>query len=198
MQIEAKVRTLSGSSASRRLRHTGRVPGIIYGANQTPVSIDLDHNTLIHALKKETFHSSILELVIDGKSEKALLRDYQMHAYKPFVQHIDFLRVDANTKINVKVPLHFKGEELAPITKLAGGIVSHIVNELEISCLPNLLPAFIEVDLSGLTAGQSIHGKDLNLPEGVSIVTHGKEDPVIAQGVLPGGDKAAASDTLAA
>lgn len=170
MKVVASARAEVGTGASRRLRAAGKAPGIVYGGNAEPVSITLDHNELFYALKKEEFHSSILDLEIDGKVEKVLLRDFQPHAYKPLILHVDFQRVDPNQVISVKVPLHFINEEASPAAK-AGGL-HRAASELEISCLPADLPAFIEVDLSGIAIGQSIHLKDLKLPAGVKAVSH--------------------------
>jgi large subunit ribosomal protein L25 len=136
MKVVAYERSVQGTGASRRLRITGKTPGVIYGGTQTPQAIELDHNALFHALRKEAFHSSILDIEIAGKSQKALLRDYQMHPFKPLVLHIDFQRVDAKQKIHVKVPLHFVNAEIAPAVKLGGALVSHIATEMEVTCLP--------------------------------------------------------------
>jgi large subunit ribosomal protein L25 len=184
MKVIAFARKEQGSGASRRLRNSGQTPGIIYGGKEEPKTIALDHNALFHALKKEAFHSSILDLEIDGKSEQVLLRDFQMHAYKPLVMHIDFQRVDATQKIHMKVPLHFVNAEISPAVKLSSGLISHVVSELEIACLPKDLPEFVEVDLSKLELGGSIHLSDLKLPAGVTAVTHGaKDNPTIAAAV---------------
>jgi large subunit ribosomal protein L25 len=188
MKVVAFHRKVQGSGASRRLRTAGQTPGIIYGGSAEPVNIALDHNALFHALKKEAFHSSILEVEIDGKGEKVLLRDFQIHAYKPLVLHIDFQRVDPNQKIHMKVPLHFANAEIAPVVKLSGGVISHVLNELDISCLPKDLPEFIEVDLSTMQAGASVHVSDLKLPPGV-VATHAKENPTIATATIPRGAK---------
>ena len=177
MKVVASARAEVGTGASRRLRAAGRAPGIVYGGNAEPVSITLDHNELYYALKKEEFHSSILDLEIDGKVEKVLLRDFQPHAYKPLILHVDFLRVDPNQVISVKVPLHFINEEASPAAK-AGGL-RRAASDLEISCLPADLPAFIEVDLSGIAVGQSIHLKDLKLPAGVKAVSHDASLPIV-------------------
>ncbi|MFM2400153.1 MAG: hypothetical protein RL341_2310 [Pseudomonadota bacterium] len=189
MKIAAETRTTQGTSASRRLRHTKKVPGIVYGGTAAPVQIALDHNDLWHALKKETFHASILELELDGKVQQALLRDYQLHPYKPQVMHIDFQRVDANTEIHMRVPLHFSGAENSPAVKLSKGLVNHVLNEVNVACLPAKLPEFIAIDLSNMVAGKSLHLSEIKLPEGVRVVTHGKGDPVVASVTLPGGAK---------
>ncbi|MFN4361068.1 MAG: 50S ribosomal protein L25/general stress protein Ctc [Hylemonella sp.] len=179
MKFVAFERAKQGTGASRRLRNTGRTPGIVYGGTAEPQLIELDHNALWHALKKEAFHSSILDMELNGKSNQVLLRDVQMHPYKALVLHIDFQRVDANTKLHMKVPLHFSGEENSPAVKIDLCLVNHVVNELEISCLPKDLPEFIAVDLSALKKGDSLHLADLKLPKGVTPVTHGKANPVI-------------------
>lgn len=190
MKVIAFKRTLEGTGASRRLRKTGQTPGIVYGGTAAPVSITLDHNALYHALKKEVFHASILDLEIDGIVEKVLLRDFQVHAYKQLVLHADFQRVAADQKIHVKVPLHFINAELSPAVKLNGAVISHVMVELEISCLPAQLPEFIIADLSALDAGQSLHVNDIALPEGVTIIVHG-ENQTVAIAVVPAGATAA-------
>jgi large subunit ribosomal protein L25 len=197
MKVVAFPRQEQGSGASRRLRKAGQTPGIIYGGTAAPVAISLDHNALYHALKKETFHSSILELEIEGKVEQVLLRDFQIHAFKQLVMHADFQRVDANQKIHVKVPLHFVNAEISPAVKLSAGIISHVATELDITCLPKDLPEFIEVDLANLEVGNSIHLSELKLPQGVTPVAHGGQDDLtiatasIAAGKV--GDEAAAA-----
>ncbi|WP_431099962.1 50S ribosomal protein L25/general stress protein Ctc [Roseateles noduli] len=179
MKFVAFERKLQGTGASRRLRHAGKVPGIVYGAG-TPEVIELDHNALFHAMKKEAFHSSILDMEVEGKTTQVLLRDFQMHPYKQQVLHVDFQRVDATTKITKKVPLHFVGEAESPAVKTDKGTVNHVLTQLEITCLAQQLPEFIEVDLSGLTMGHSIHVNDLKLADHIKIVTHGKPNPVVA------------------
>ncbi len=187
MKVVATTRTLQGSGASRRLRRDGKVPGIIYGGTAAPALIEIDHNPLWHALQKEAFHSSILDLEVNGQVEKVLLRDFQPHPFKPQIQHIDFQRVDANQQIHIKVPLHFKGQEESPAVKLSGGLVSHVVTEIDVSCLPGQLPEFIEVDLSTMEAGKSVHASDLKLPAGVTLAGH--DNPVVATVVVKGGNK---------
>lgn len=190
MKVEAVSRHLQGTGASRRLRRAGKVPGIVYGGTAQPVNIELDHNTLFHAMRKEAFHSSLLDLTLDGKpAGQVLLRDHQVHPFKPIVLHVDFQRVDANQKLHKKVPLHFTGEDVSPAIKQSGGIISHIVTEIDIKCLPKDLPGFIEVDLSGLKVGETLHVSQLKLPEGVEPAHHGAEDPAIATAVLPRGAK---------
>ena len=184
MKFTAYERTLQGTGASRRLRIANKVPGIVYGAG-TPAMIELDHNALFFALKKEAFHSSILEMDLAGKTQKVLLRDFQMHAWKPLVQHIDFQRVDESTKLRKKVPLHFEGEENSPAVKTDHCIVSHVANELEIECLAAALPEFVTIDLSHLNKGQSLHASDLKLPDGITAVKHGTLNPVIVAATVP-------------
>ena len=197
MKVVAFPRTEQGSGASRRLRRAGHTPGIIYGGPAAPVNISLDHNALYHALKKEAFHSSILDMDVNGKVEKVLLRDFQVHAYKQLVLHADFQRVDENQKIHVKVPLHFIHADVSPAVKLGAGIISHVMTDLDISCLPKDLPEFIEVDLSKMELGTSLHLADLKLPAGVSAV-HSKDNPTIATASVPGGGKADADAAPAA
>jgi large subunit ribosomal protein L25 len=186
MKVVAFARTQQGTGASRRLRNAGQTPGIIYGGAAAPELIALDGNALFHALKKEAFHGSILDLELDGKTQKVLLRDFQMHAYKQLVLHADFQRVDATQPIHTKVALHFVNADVSPAVKLSGAIVSHVLNELEVSCLPGQLPEFITVDLSNLEAGQSVHVSQLTLPEGVTVVAHG-QDQTVATSSIPRG-----------
>ena len=184
MKFTAYARTLQGTGASRRLRNAGKVPGIVYGAG-TPATIELDHNALYFALKKEAFHSSILEMELAGQTQKVLLRDFQMHAWKQQVLHVDFQRVDDTTRLHKKVPLHFKGEELSPAVKTDKCVISHVATELEIECLANQLPEFVTIDLSGLVKNQSLHVSDLKLPEGIKAVRHGSLNPAIVSATLP-------------
>ncbi len=178
-ELNASKRVLQGSGASRRLRHANKVPGIVYGGTAAPALIELDHNTLLLALRKEAFHASVLNLKIDGVDQSVLLRDSQMHAYKPLVLHVDFLRVDATRVIHQKVPLHFINADIAPGVKIAGSIVSPAMNEIDVSCLPKDLPAFIEVDLKDLEEGHTIHVSQLVFPAGVKAFQHGSDDPVV-------------------
>lgn len=186
-ELNAQSRTLQGTSASRRLRRASKVPGIVYGGSAAPQSIELDHNTLLLSLKKEAFHSSVLTLNIDGKKEPVLLRDTQVHAYKPLVLHVDFQRVDAKQELHIKVPLHFLNAEEAPGVKLSGGHVNHVLTELDIACLPADLPEFIEVDLGALKVGENIHVSQLKLPKGVKPVLHSTDDGVVVAIVGKGG-----------
>ena len=198
MKVIAFERSLQGTGASRRLRNAGKTPAIVYGAGSEPQSIEIDHNALYHALKKEAFHASILDLEIAGKTEQVLLRDVQYHPFKQLVLHVDFQRVDAKQKLHIKVPLHFLNPELSPAVKLSAGIVSHVITELEIVCLPADLPEFIEIDLSKLEVGHSIHAKDITLPKGVELVQHlDLENPVVVSASIPAG-KASDEETPAA
>ena len=202
MQFEmtAKKRNDQGTGASRRLRRAGRVPAIVYGGTEAAQAIDLDMNTVLLNLRKEAFHASVLTLDIEGKKEQVLLRDSQMHPYRAIVLHVDFQRVDASKKLHQKVPLHFVNADIAPGVKLSGGLVSHAMNEIDVSCLPADLPAFIEVDLKGLNVGQSIHVKELSMPKGVAAVLHGSDNPVVVSIVAKkgGSDEAAAEAAPAA
>ena len=202
MKVVAFERSVQGTGASRRLRNSGKTPAIIYGAGAEPKLIELDHNALYHALKKEAFHSSILDIEVAGKVEKALLRDFQLHPFKQLVLHVDFQRVSAKEKIHVKVPLHFLNQESNPAVKLSGAVISHVLNEIEIECLPAALPEFLEVDLAKIEAGQSAHAKDIMLPAGVSLVAHVEaENPVLASATVPAGavsESSAAGETPAA
>jgi large subunit ribosomal protein L25 len=184
MKFVAFERAKQGTGASRRLRNTGKTPGIVYGGEGQPQLIELDHNALWHALKKEAFHSSILDMELGGATAKVLLRDVQYHPFKPLVLHIDFQRVDAKTRLTAKVPLHYSGEENSPAVKLDQALVNHVVTELEISCLPADLPEFIAVDLSGLKKGSSLHLKDVTLPKGVKAITRGQINPVLVSVVV--------------
>ena len=184
MKFTAYERTQQGTGASRRLRNAQKVPGIVYGAG-TPAMIEVDHNALWFALKKEAFHSSILEMDLAGTVQKVLLRDFQMHPFKPLVLHIDLQRVDETTRLHKKVPLHFVGQDESPAVKTDKGVVSHVRNELEVECLASQLPEFITIDLSGLTKGQALHASDLKLPEGIRFVRHGSQDPVIVSVAAP-------------
>ena len=199
MKVVAFERSLQGTGASRRLRNSGKTPGIVYGAGAETQLVELDHNALWHALKKEVFHSSILDLEVAGKSQQVLLRDVQYHPFRQLVLHVDFQRVDASKKLHTKVPLHFMNQETNPAVKLAGAVISHVVTELEVECLPADLPEFLEIDLAKIEAGQSLHAKDIALPAGVSLIAHVEaENPVIASATVPAGAVAAGEDEAAA
>lgn len=184
--IKAESRTLQGTGASRRLRRADKVPGIVYGGGQAATPIEVDHNELFHKLKLEAFHASILTMEMDGGKQTVLLRDFQMHPFRQLVLHVDFQRVAADQKIHMKVPLHFINADVAPGVKLSHGLVSHVMNEVDVVCLPTNLPEFIEVDLKDLTAGHSIHLSELKAPEGVEFaaVTKG-EDATVVTIVMP-------------
>ncbi len=190
MKFVAYERAKQGTGASRRLRYSGKTPGIVYGGEGQPQLIELDHNALWHALKKEAFHSSILEMELGGQAAKVLLRDVQYHPFKPLVLHVDFQRVDARTRLTAKVPLHYSGEENSPAVKLDQALVNHIVTELQVSCLPADLPEFIAVDLSELKKGATLHLKDIKLPKGVKAITHGQANPVLVSVVAAAAEEA--------
>ncbi|MFN8735752.1 MAG: 50S ribosomal protein L25/general stress protein Ctc [Betaproteobacteria bacterium] len=196
MKVTATTRNAQGTSASRRLRRADKVPGIIYGGKVQPSAIEVDHNPLFHALRKEKFHASILEMDLDGKSERVLLRDFQMHPYKPQVLHIDFQRVAEDEAIHMRVPLHFVGEENSPAVKLNAAIISHVLSQVDVACLPRDLPEFIEVDLSGIKSTDVLKVSDLKMPAGVKPVLRGKENPVVVTVSVPGAQ--AEEDTSAA
>lgn len=198
MQLEfnAKKRDDQGTGASRRLRRTGLVPGIVYGGSATPQSIAIDHNELFQLLRKEAFYSSVLTANIDGAKESCLLRDVQRHPYRPVILHVDFQRVDETHKLHQKVPLHFINAEISPGVKLSGGMVQHVMTDLDVRCLAKDLPTFIEIDLKDMTAGHSMHVSHLTLPAGVEAVLHKGDDPVVATVIVRGG-KAEADEPAA-
>ena len=185
MKVVAQTRQTQGSGASRRLRRAAKVPGILYGGNAEPTMIEIDHNPLYHALRVEAFHASILDMELDGKAERVLLRSVQWHPYKPVVQHIDFQRVSADQKIVLKVPLHFTNQENSPAVKLSAAIISHVITEITVSCLPGDLPEFITVDLANLQVGQTVHVRDIALPAGVKAVLGGRENPAVITVTVP-------------
>ncbi len=185
IEFTAFERNTEGRGASRRMRRAGKAPGIVYGGSAKPTPIELDHNALFHALRNEAFHSSILTMKLDGAATKVLLRDVQMHPFRNEILHVDFQRIDENKKIHMKVPLHFVNGEVSPAVKLNAAIITHVTTDVDISCLPKDLPGFVEVDLSELDVGHSIHVSALKLPEGVSVVTRGRNDPVVATAVVP-------------
>ena len=185
IEITASPRHLEGTAASRRLRLKERVPGILYGGPTPPQSLEFEHNPLWHAMRKEAFHASILSLRIDGKEQPVLLRSYKMHPFRPQIQHIDFQRVEANRPVHIRVPLHFINADISPAVKLGHALISHVINELDIACLPSHLPEFISIDLKDLNAGSSLHVKDIALPEGVRAVLRGKANPVVVTALAP-------------
>lgn len=199
MEFVAFERAKQGTGASRRLRNSGRTPGIVFGGTAEPANIELDHNALWFALQKEAFHSSILEMDLNGTKQKVLLRDVQYHPFKQLVLHVDFQRVDEKTRVHKKVPLHFEGEESSPAVKTDKCLVSHVMTELEVECLVTNLPEHITVDLSGIVKGQTIHVRDLKLPAGTKAVMHGRTNLTVATAVAPkGGSDAAPAEGAAA
>lgn len=198
MNFTATTRQAQGTGASRRLRRADKLPGIVYGNSQPAQPIVLDHNPIFYALRKEAFHSSVLTLTIDGKEELVVLRSFQLHPYKQQVLHIDFQRVDPNAPMNMRVPLHFAGAENSPAVKISKGLISHLVSFLEVRCLPKDLPAFIDVDLSGMTAQTTLRASGLNLPEGVTVVEKPGEDTAIATVITEFKDDEAAAGAPAA
>ena len=185
IEFTAFPRATEGRAASRRMRRAGKAPGIVYGGTAQPQPIELDHNALVHALRNEAFHSSILSMKLDGTSTQVLLRDVQMHPFRNEVLHVDFQRIDPSRKIHMKVPLHFVNEDQSPAVTTQGAIVSHVMTEVDIACLPKDLPEYIEVDLSALDTAHSLHVSGVKLPAGVSAVTHRTGDPVVATAVVP-------------
>jgi len=199
MKFNATLRGNKGTSASRRLRREGRVPAIVYGGTEQPLNIELDHNEIYHAVRKEEFHASILDMQVDGKSAAAvLLRAVQWHPYKQQVLHVDFQRVDESQRLTTKVPLHFQNAEASPAVKLSAAVITHPVTEVEIACLPVNLPQAIEVDLSNMLGGAVLHVSDLKLPKGVTLVLHGDSNPVIANAQVKGGAASEESEEASA
>ena len=198
IEFTAFPRNTEGRGASRRMRRAGKAPGIVYGGTVAPTPIELDHNALFHALRGEAFHSSILTMKLDGGSSKVLLRDVQMHPFRNEILHVDFQRVDENRKIHMKIPLHFVNGEVSPAVKINSAIISHVVADLDVTCLPKDLPEFIEVDLTELDVGKSIHVSALKLPPGVTVVSRGKLDPVVATAIVPRAQVETEEETAAA
>ena len=186
IEVTAFPRAQQGSSASRRLRVTGRVPGIVYGADKKAQTVELDHKELLRNLGLETFHASILDMSLDGEKFQALLRDYQMHPWKKQVVHVDFQRVDPNRKIHMRVPLHFKNAEIAPGVKTGGGVMQQAMTSIDIQCLPADLPAYIEVDVKDMELNDTLHVTELTLPNGVEPIAKLKlEDPAVVSIHVP-------------
>jgi len=185
MQFVAFERAKQGTGASRRLRNTGRAPGIVFGGEAAPVTIELDHNALWHALKKETFHASILDMDLAGTVHKVLLRDVQYHPYKPQVLHVDFQRVDDKTRLHKKVPLHFINADESEAVKTDKCVINHVMTEIEVECLATQLPEFIEVDLANVKKGDTIHARELVMPKGIKRVTHGRTNLTVVNVVPP-------------
>lgn len=201
IEINAVKRDVKGTGASRRLRRAGHVPGVVYGGGKEAVTIEVNHKELFLQFRHEAFHASILDLILDGKKESVLLRDFQMHPVRNTIQHVDFQRVSTTEKIHVKVPFHFINADVAPGVKLGGGIVAHILTEADVSCLAKDLPEFIEVDVAALEIGHSIHLSEIKLPKGVEFVqlAHG-DDAAVASIAKTRGSiaDAAAEETPAA
>ncbi|MPZ43928.1 MAG: 50S ribosomal protein L25/general stress protein Ctc [Betaproteobacteria bacterium] len=201
MEFTAFPRNGNGTGPSRRMRRTGKVPGVVYGAGKDSQMIEVDHNALARHLKMESFHASILDMNLDGGRERVLLRNVQMHPWKTEVLHVDFQRIAADRKIHMKVPLHFVHAETCPGAK-EGGVVSHVMNDLDIQCLPDDLPEFVEVDLSALQLGDAVHVSELSLPKGVELVPRLKTDnPVVVTVQMPRemvSEETAAEATVAA
>src|SRR5438105_10950471 len=185
IEIQARNREAQGTGASRRLRRMGKVPGIVYGGDQGAVNIEFDHKDLFFNLKNERFHASILTLDVAGEKQQVLLRAVNMHPFKMQVQHVDFQRVSKDKKIHMKVPLHFANAESSPGVKEQGGVVNHVINELDILCFPDDLPEYIEVDLGNLAVGHSLHVREVALSKGVELTLHKDENPVVATVVVP-------------
>jgi large subunit ribosomal protein L25 len=183
-ELEASIRQDMGKGASRRLRRDKKVPAILYGGNAAPVALVMDHDKVKHSLDYEAFYSHILTVKVDGKAEKAVLKDLQRHPFKPTILHMDLQRISADEKLRMNVPLHFTGEDVAPGVKQGGGVISHLINDVEIACLPKDLPEFIEVDVSTLDLNETVHLSDLKLTSGVELVElqHGPEHdlPVVS------------------
>ncbi len=198
MKFTAFERPKQGTGASRRLRITGRTPGIVYGGAAAPQLIEIDHNALWHALKKEAFHASVLTMEMNGTESPVLLRDVQVHPFKQLILHVDFQRVDATTRLHMKVPLHFVGDENSPAVKTEGCIANHVMSELDVLCLPGDLPEFIKVDLSGLKKGSSLHLAEIEMPKGVTAVRHGaNKNPVVVSVVVVAAAEAPAAEPAA-
>ncbi|CAM4371753.1 MAG: 50S ribosomal protein L25 [Legionellaceae bacterium] len=196
-EIPAQNRSVMGKGASRRLRRADNlVPAIVYGGEEKAVNIAINHDFLLKALEHEAFYSHILTLKLDGKTEKVVLKNIQRHPFKPRILHLDLLRINPNNPITLRVPLHFIGDNVAPGVKTAGGLVSHLINDIEVRCLPAHLPEFIEVDLSKMELDQTLHLSDLQLPEGVELValTHNDDLPVASIHLARGGS---ADETVA-
>jgi large subunit ribosomal protein L25 len=180
-ELTAESRTGQGTGASRRLRRAGKIPVVLYGAGKEPVMLQLDHDPVYHQLENEAFFTSILTIKANGAADQAVLRDIQMHPYKPRIMHIDFQRISASEKIHMRVPLHFLNQETAPGVKLQHGIVSHLATEVDVICLPKDLPEYIEVDIGNLSVGQSIHLSELTVPADVTLtdLARGNDLPVV-------------------
>ncbi len=181
-EITAEKRELQGTGASRRLRRAGKVPAVMYGTSKGTTLLALDHAHIYAHLKNESFYTSIITVNVGSDQEQAVLRDVQMHPYQPRVQHLDLQRISASEKIHMRVPLHFLNQEIAPGVKHQGGVVMHLMTEVDVTCLPHQLPEYLPVDMSQLNMNESVHLKDIPLPEGVVItsLTHGGDNLAVA------------------
>ena len=186
MNIVAFERAKQGTGASRRLRISGKAPGIVSGGAAEPQMIEIDHNALWHALKKEAFHSSILDMELNGQTSKVLLRDVQYHPFKQQVLHVDFQRVDDKTRVHLKVPLHYEGLEGSQAVKVEGCTVTPLIHEVDVMCMPSQLPEFLTVDLSALTSKSVLGLQSLKVPHGVQLVVRGSnKNPALVSIKLP-------------
>jgi len=185
-ELSAQLRTVVGTSANRRLRRGGQVPGVMYGAGRDNAHLLFDHDEMIHQLSVEAFHSAIINVKVDGKAEQAILRDVQMHPYRRQILHVDFQRIRATEKIDMAVPIHYVGEDEAPGVKVHAGIFSRQMTEVPIACLPRDLPEYLDVDVSHLGLAESVHLSDIKLPEGVEITAQaaGEEQDVMVANAI--------------
>ena len=195
--LNAQARNDLGKGASRRLRRAGKVPAILYGGGQEPLALTLEHLEFMNQLQNQAIYSHVLTLKLGDRVESAVLRDLQRHPFKPTILHIDFLRVSADRKLRVHIPLHFINEDEARGVKQQGGVVSHALIDIEIACLPKDLPEFIEVDLGAMNIGDNVHASQVKLPAGVALVKHGDEDPIVVSIVGKGGAQAAEGEAAA-
>lgn len=181
-EVEATVRQSIGKGASRRLRREEKVPGIVYGGGKKPVSLTIEHNKLTKSLASEAFYSRILTLKVEGESERVILKDVQRHPFKPRIQHVDFQRVRSDEKLHMHVPIHFLGGDKSPGVKDAGGIISHIMSDVEVSCFPDDLPEYLELDISEMQLNQILHLSNIQFPKGVESVAllHGQDKPIVS------------------
>ena len=181
-ELSVEPRTALGRTGSRRLRKTGKVPAIVYGGGEAPESMVLDHNTLSHQMNREAFFTSILTLKIGAKSQQVVVKDVQRHPVKPLIMHLDFQRIREDEEITLTVPIHFLNEADAKGVKEQGGVVDHLLSEVEVECLPRYLPEYLEIDVTALELNQIYHLSDIKLPEGVSLVAlkHGRDEPLVA------------------
>jgi large subunit ribosomal protein L25 len=195
--LQADIRDDQGKGASRRLRRLGKVPAVVYGGGRPARAVALDHNQVQKALAQESFYSSVVQIRVGERQQPAILKDVQRHPSKPVILHLDFQRIVADEKIRVNVPLHLKGEKEAPGVKTGGGVVSHLMNEVEVSCLPGDLPEYLELDISGLSVDDTLHLSDIPVPAGVEIIQlqYGADhDQPVVSIHRPRAEKAAAAE----